>query len=776
MFGLLTKFKVLGIVAMTAAVLLPAALVRADEPVKTDTALSWIPDNAAFYCSALRCREQIDLVRHSKAWERLKNLPAVVEALKEMDKQSEDPESPAAKFQSGLKNPQVANALNFLADLFGQETFVYGDPNFVKLLELSQLLNTAQYQMALGAAQGKEPEELQHLQTAATIHLLAQNPGLMVVPNTIAGFKVTDKQQARQNLDVAAGFLALGAAFVPELNGHFERKKIGEHDFVLLSLDGKMIPWDQVPLDEVREHEIEKGETDKVIEKVKDLKLILAMGLRDDYLLLAVVESTDVLAQLGSGRSLATRSEFRPLAPHAGKKLTGISYLSQDLAARMATSAKDLDTARGYLDQLTAQLKLPAEEQEQIRKDAASLAEDLKPMLPKPGAKMGFSYLTDSGYESFGYDWAAYPQLDASKPLSLTAHVGGDPLFAFVQRDKGAAEAYNFLAKLFGMGRRYFDKYAVPTMNDEDKEKYQKFAKGAEPLVKRFDAATRKLWIPAVADGQGALVFDAKLTSQQPSRQMPKMKQAVPLPEPALVFAVSDAKRLVEAGREYREVFNGLAALLHESDPGSIPSFSIPVPEEKNVDGGTLYYYPVPDECGIDKQIAITIGVSESVAALAGSHAHAERLLASKPLQAGGVLTDAARPRANALVLRWAALVDAATPWVDEGIRQAQQQAAQASAEAESAAKAADAPKTDDSGDKPAKKAGKKGKGKDKVKKGKDDKKPAEGKSDAKTEEVLRQVHTVLDVLKGLRTVTLETYQESDVLVSHAVTEIHDVE
>ena len=39
---------------------------------------------------------------------------------------------------------------------------------------------------------------------------------LIKVPNTIAGFRITDKQQARQNLDVVAGFLALGSAMVPD--------------------------------------------------------------------------------------------------------------------------------------------------------------------------------------------------------------------------------------------------------------------------------------------------------------------------------------------------------------------------------------------------------------------------------------------------------------------------------------------------------------------------------------------------------------------------------
>ena len=270
-----------------------------------ETSLAWIPDNAAFYVSLLNCRQQIDTVRQSKAWERLMKLPAVVDALKQYQKQSEDPETPAGKVQSGLANPQIQSALTFLADLLGQEAFVYGDPNCIDLLRLFQTINGANQaqtisQVMRGAAAGSEAQQ-QH--AAALLHMLAQNVELLKVPNTIAGFHITDKQQARQNLDVVAGFLALGSAMVPELNGRFSRKTVANNEYLVLSLDGKLIPWDKVPLDEMREHEIEKGDTDKVVAKLKGLTLVLAMGLRDDYLIAATVESTERPGRAGDGKA-----------------------------------------------------------------------------------------------------------------------------------------------------------------------------------------------------------------------------------------------------------------------------------------------------------------------------------------------------------------------------------------------------------------------------------------------------------------------------------------
>jgi len=695
----------------------------AAEQGKHPTALAWLPDNTAFYLSLLHCRQQIDAVRQSKAWDRLTKLPAVVEVLQQYQKQSEDSESPAGRVHSGLANPQVQSALNFLADLLGQEAFVCGDPNYIDLLRLSQKINGSNYGQAIAQAmQGKAGSEAQQRQAAALFHVLAQNTDLIKVPNTIAGFRITDKPQARQNLDVVAGFLALGSAMVPELNGRFSRKTVANCEYLVLSLDGKLVPWDQLPLDDLRGHEIEKGDVDKVVAKLKGLTLVLAMGLRDDYLVAAAVESTDVLAALGTGKPLGSRPEFKPLSPYADKTLTSIGYLSKDLAAAMQASPQDLDDLVKGLGDGLGKTDLPQDEQARIRDDAASLVADVKPWLPKPGAKMGFSFLTPAGYEGYTYDWGPNPQADASRPLGLLANVGGNPLAALVAHDKNDGPVYNLLVKVATMGHYYFNKYAVPKMGSDEQEKYKKFEAAALPLAARFDAATRKFLLPTLADWQGGMVFDARFTTKQLASGVPEMERPMPLPEPAVVFSVKDAAALVAAGAEYREVFNGLFAAIHETDPDSIPLWAIPEPQVEKISEVTLYSFPLPEKWGLDKRIQVTIGLSPSVLALSTNHDQAQRLLASTPLAVGGALGDASKPRASAGVLRWAALVEAATPWVDEVIRHKY-----ASAEAKVA------------------------------------------------DDVIQQAHTVLEILRSLRTVTCESYADGEAEVTHAITEIHDV-
>jgi hypothetical protein len=721
----------LGIAVAALVVALPAAMrVAADEAApehkaavsekiagtqtggdlgKQETALAWIPDNAAFYVSALHCRQQIDAVRQSKAWDRLMKLPAVVELLDKYQKQSEDSESPAGKVQSGLANPQVQSALNFLADLLGQEAFVCGDPNCIDFLRLYQRINCANLSQTISSAmQGKTGSEGREQQKAYLFHVLAQNADLIKVPNTIAGFRITDKQQARQNLDVVAGFLALGSAMVPELNGRFSRKTVGNCEYLVLSLDGKLIPWDKVPLDELREHEIEKGDIDKVVAKLKGLTLVLAMGLRDDYLVAAAVDSTDVLAALGKGKPLGSRPEFKPLLACADKKLTSISYLSKDLASQVQANTLDLDDLLKQLGDCLGKTDLAEDEQARIRKDAASLAADLKPWLPKAGAKMGFSYLTATGYESYLYDWGPSPQPDPSRALGLLSHVGGDPLAVLIQRDRNDALAYDLLAKVAAWAITTSTNMLCRSWSPNPSRRSTRSSN--RPPCRWSLASTPPPASSSCRPWPTRKGVRCSTPSSPPSRSpraCPRWSIRCRCRSRRWSYGVSDAEALVKAGSEYREVLNGLLAALHESDPDSIPLLAIPEPQVEKSSENTLYAFPLPEKWGVDKRVQVTIGLSKSVLAISANHDQAHRLLASTPLAAGDVLGDASKPRANAGLLRWAALVDAATPWIEEAIRQ----------------HGASVPKEANPGD-----------------------------------EVIPQVHTVLEVLKTLRTVTCESY------------------
>ena len=92
-------------------------------------------------------------------------------------------------------------------------------------------------------------------------------------------------------------------------------------------------------------------------------------------------------------------------------------------------------------------------------------------------------------------------------------------------------------------------------------------------------------------------------------------------------------------------------------------------PVAKEINGGTVYYYSLPADSGLDKQLAPNAGLSEKV--LIGSllPQFSARLIAESPLTAtSGPLLDTGRPFGAAFHLDFAGLLTAISPWIDYGI------------------------------------------------------------------------------------------------------------
>ena len=337
---------------------------------------------------------------------------------------------------------------------------------------------------------------------------------------------------------------------------------------------------------------------------------------------------------------------------------------------------------------------------------------------------MAFSFMTPEGFEGFSYDWGEHPTLDGSKPLTLLQHVGGDPILAIVGRGKVSASGWNTFVKWVNVGYGYFEDLAVPQMPPKEREVYNQIIVKLKPLGKQIDKATRDMLIPALADGQAAFVLDAKLQSRQFIAVLGATEKPMPMIEPAVVYGISDLKLLLKAIDEYADVVNKFVGILAAQGVPLPPGFVIPKPEQIKADGGTIYGFALPKQWGVDAQVMPNAGLAEKVGVLSISRGHTERLLKPTPLKAGGPLAKTDRPLAGAAVFNFAALIDAATPWVDFATEQiCKHEKSLAGQQAEIAA----------------------------------------------------QVHTVLDVLKVLRGASSVDYFEDGALVTHSQIEIRDI-
>ena len=126
--------------------------VTAAELDKLDTSLKLIPEDAAFYSSMLRNREQFEAIRTATPGRKSRQMPVVQMGLSMYQMQLATPGSGPAKIEAALQNPEIRKIVDLAVDMVSDEVFVYGDESCIDFLELVQNVNGAMQLRADGAA------------------------------------------------------------------------------------------------------------------------------------------------------------------------------------------------------------------------------------------------------------------------------------------------------------------------------------------------------------------------------------------------------------------------------------------------------------------------------------------------------------------------------------------------------------------------------------------------------------------------------------------------
>ncbi len=341
------------VVASITLAIQPAAAAEPNELAGLDSAIKLIPDDAVFYGSMLRNREQYEAVVGSRALKRIRAMPVVSECVALLHSpllqlawqmyisQESEPGSVRAQIQqldAARKTPQAQSLASMLADMLSNEVFVYCDAT-----------------------------------TVASVGL----------PGFVAGFRLTDTNRAGLELGKLQLVATVAGFADPKLNERLKIAKIGDHYYVVLSLDGTMVDWKQVPLDWLRWFRVSQADIDRLVAHLSTLPLVVAVGLRDDYLLLSVGPSTDALTKLGQGKRLVERPELKVLARFADRRFRAIHYLG---------------TATGQ-------------------------------------GVLAYSFLTDQGIECYVHGWRGRSSTDRPAPDTDTDAAGNRPYFLKVAFD-----------------------------------------------------------------------------------------------------------------------------------------------------------------------------------------------------------------------------------------------------------------------------------------------------------------------------------------------------
>ena len=288
------------------------------------------------------------------------------------------PGGPGDQMHQFFAEPENHELLHLVFDGFSNEVFCYGDPHAADFLEITLCtLSAVQYSSMIADLHTRPNDQ----QTVARIFLnsLDLHRDRLAAPGIVLGFKITDAKQAQSQLKRLETLLKQQLETDPRFQGALKRTKIGGSEYLTLELDGKMVPWHEVPWDQLAE---KPNQYDELRAKLMNLKLVVAAGVRGDYLLFTVGSSTDQLAALGAGKLLADLPELKPLAKYADQRLVDISYVSKAMLQAISNTNRDLDELVNVVRKVLPEAGLPEELKQRITKDAEELAGDVKANVP----------------------------------------------------------------------------------------------------------------------------------------------------------------------------------------------------------------------------------------------------------------------------------------------------------------------------------------------------------------------------------------------------------
>jgi hypothetical protein len=729
-----------------------------------------VPQDAAFVSSTLRIRRQYDAIVNSNAFAAIKALPAVQRALDSYEEQRVTPGSGFSVFETFLQLPENAEAAAVLADMVATDTFVYGEPSCISFARLLRLIAESQQRVEIEQRAEDDDEEEDEdadeedteedggivageldfnslslgdgsLQTRQMIKALAANLDLLVVPDIVWGFHVTDRKAALSQLGRLEQFAQeLLTGGDPELAKSLGRRKLARGEVLAFTLDGDRLPWRDFE-DDLAAIGGDAADTRKVLERLGQLDLVVAVGVFGDWVILSIGDSIDHLEKLAlpdSGRKgLLTLPALKPLLDYGDKPITGISYVSESLMESQATTAADLQRMLAGLQESEQVAELPESAREDIRKLAAQAAGEYAKLLPEPGAWTAVSFLTEQGYEGYTWDRSRNLPFDGSRRLDLLEHSGGAPLGVIVSRLASDPATFDAIVGIVGSAWSLFEKHGRPTLDADDGRQFDEFNEHIGPLARKLADILRTKIIASLADGQVGFVLDAKGRAKRIQEQLPTSADPLPVPEPAIVLPLADRKLFIDGLNDLFALGDEAADAIRDMDPDAVAAeYRVPEPEKTKLDGGSIWSWSL-DRSRVDEQVRPAIGVGEDVVVFSLVPKQAARMIAEGRLETGSQLSTFEEPLAGAAALDFAGLIDVLQPWIVYATRYGCVQEREGAVEADEELSAED--------------------------------------ENEQAKEILAHVNVVLEACKSLRAAVAETAFKDDVLVTHWRNVIRDM-
>ena len=359
--------------------------IRAQAAEKLGNSLDFVPADASFYSASLRLKEQLDILLSSNAWARAMEMPSVKMALAMAQAQVQKPGGPKEQWDKFMENPDNQRLVELLKDMGSSEFFIYGGKNFADSLGLTiEAINAARYAPVLKKLTGGGAGNDEEVAIAAMLQTLNDNLDRLRVPDLVIGFKITDPAKADlqiRRLETLVN-VVVQLLTINEFKDRFGRVSVGGNDFLELRLDGRLVPWEELPFDKYAEN---PGDYEPLKQHLRSLKMTINLGVKDGYAIFSIGDSNEHLANLGKGELLVNRTELKPLREHLDKRLVGVGYASKRFNSLITGTKEDVEGLVDLAREVLPHADLEPELEKRILEDAEGLSKEIKRLHSRTG-------------------------------------------------------------------------------------------------------------------------------------------------------------------------------------------------------------------------------------------------------------------------------------------------------------------------------------------------------------------------------------------------------
>ncbi|MFT4511496.1 MAG: hypothetical protein ACI91B_000175 [Planctomycetota bacterium] len=524
-------------------------------------AAAWLPADYSYFSSGQNLGALIEDIVDSRTVQSLARLPMVMVALNQLQRPLQEVAGMRAQ------SPGLDNFFALGEEALHREIFVACG----KKAEAFQVAVTNTLAIAM-VNNGIASMNNQFVPPAeAIIEALLLNRKDLRVPPAVFGMRVGDRERAKALLDDLAPYALMIPGVIEEatapagFRAWTVKDAEGSAQNLRPMLEGAGVTNDNIG---------------PFIEWVAGQKISIALGMRDDYLLLSISDTLEHLDELGKEPALASVPVFRRIRERSETPLL-TTYISAGLRPH------SIYEADAVAEQLRAILPdYPGNKQ--LAQDVGTMLFELTQPDIKPAPYLTATYRNE-GLESLTID-ARQNQANSKKSLSLFANAGPSPTVAYASRAEPTIEWYKRWSHWSGVMLDHFETTVVAQMPHTNLTEFEKARRVFAPHLAEIDMIVQTVLLPAVDEHESLLVLDDTFKLELGPDLAPV--HGISLPRLALMWRVQDCDQVLTAFARIRNAVEGMLQSASEQNGRSVGT--LPPPTSTKTANGTLYAYELP--------------------------------------------------------------------------------------------------------------------------------------------------------------------------------------